>query len=300
VTKGHILVVDDISDVRATLSGFLIDEGYDICSAASMEEALELLAINHFDVAVLDVRLDETDEDNRDGLLLMHTIKKKYPHTVSVLLTGYADVKMVREALQPDSRGVAPAFGFLEKSEIGKLHTYVDRAVKHAAVKNETSVTDLIAQGENDRVEFKSSMRWDYRQNRVNKVLQAVVAKTVAGIMNYQGGILLIGVADDGEVLGIEEDLKTLRKPNLDGYQLALTDIIKTYLGLEYVPYIYPQFQIAEDKYVCVIKIQESPKPVFLNKGKSNEFWVRMGNSTRKLDVREATHYILEKWGKLD
>lgn len=296
--RGRVLVVDDIPDVRLTLSGLLLDEGYDVHSAADKETALGLLAIEQFDVAILDVRLDETDEDNREGLSLMHAISVRYPGTIIIILTGYADVKMVREALQPNSRGVAPAFGFLEKSEIDKLPAYVSRAVKH--VKTETSVTDLIAQGENNRLEFKSSMRWDYRRDQVNKVLQEVVAKTIAGIMNCEGGILLIGVADDGTVIGIERDLKTLRKPDLDGYQLALTDIIKTYLGLEYVPYIRPQFEATKGKYVCIVRVRASPRPVFLNRGNNNEFWVRMGNSTRKLDVRAATHYIQEKWGKLD
>ena len=143
-------------------------------------------------------------------------------------------------------------------------------------------------------------MRWDYRRDQVNKVLQEVVAKTIAGIMNCEGGILLIGVADDGTVIGIERDMKTLRKPDLDGYQLALTDIIKTYLGLEYVPYVRPQFESTKGKYVCVVRVRASPRPVFLNKGNKNEFWVRMGNSTRELDVRSATRYIQEKWGKLD
>jgi FixJ family two-component response regulator len=287
--KRRVLVVDDLPDVRATLSGLLSDEGYEVRSASSRVEALQVMDAERFHVAVLDVRLDETDEDNQDGLLLMHDIREKDPTVAIIILTGYANVKMVREALQPDREGVSPAFGFLEKFEVSQLPEYVNRAF-------ERSVLDLIAQGENDRAEFKSSMRWDFKKNRINKSLQEVIAKTIAGMLNSEGGSLLIGVADDGTVLGIEKDLQTLRKPNADGFQLALTDIVKARLGIEYMPYIRPRFELVDGKRICVVSIDKSPTPVFLATGDVHKFWVRMANSTCSLDVKAATRYIQAHW----
>ena len=89
---GKILVVDDLPDWRITLSGLLMDQGYDVQTASSIDNALEILEKEYFHVAVLDVRLDETDEDNRDGIQLMHEIKKRRPTTAIIILTGYADV----------------------------------------------------------------------------------------------------------------------------------------------------------------------------------------------------------------
>lgn len=300
MSKGRILVVDDIPDVRATLSGLLSDEGYDVRSASSREEALQMLDAERFDVAVLDVRLDETDEDNRDGLLLMREIKELDPVAAIIILTGYADVQMVRDVLQPDVQGGAPAFGFLEKSEMDHLPAYVDRALKHKMRNARPPVADLIAQGENERVEFKSSMRWDYRRNRINKKLQEVIAKSIAGMLNHEGGYLIIGVADDGTILGLEKDCQTLRKANNDGFQLALMDLVKAHLGIEVAPYIRPHFESIAGKCICVIAIKPSPRPVFLAKGDIYEFWVRVGNSTRGLDVKAATRYIQEKWGRIE
>lgn len=131
-------MVDDLPDVRATLSGLLSDEGYDVRSASSMGEALEMLAAEHFHVAVLDVRLDDTDEANKDGLLLMHEVKAKYPTIAVIILTGFADVKMVQEALQPNSEGIAPAFAFLEKADVDRLSEYVERAFRCAVRTNTT------------------------------------------------------------------------------------------------------------------------------------------------------------------
>jgi CheY-like chemotaxis protein len=274
----------------------LFDEGYDVCSASSREEALQMLESQPCDVAVVDVRLDEADEDNRDGLLLMREINERFPGTAVIILTGYADVKMVRDALQPNQEGVPPAFSFLEKKEMNELPDWVARAFEQSADDQKAWIPSLIANGESSRVEFKSSLRWDFRKDELNKGLQQVIPKTIAGMLNSEGGYLLIGVDDDGEIVGIENDLSTLRKPDTDGFRLLLTDLVKNYLGLEYAHYISPTFEELDGKTVCLITVEESPEPVFLKRRNTHELWVRTGNSTRQLDVKAAMQYISEKW----
>ena len=111
-------------------------------------------------------------------------------------------------------------------------------------------------------------------------------------------GFLLIGVADDGTVLGIENDLRTLAKPTLDGFRLALTDVVKTYLGVDYMSLIRIRFEAIDEKWVCLASVEQSPQPVFLAAGDSHELWVRLGNSTRSLDVMNANRYIRIHWAK--
>ena len=60
----------------------------------------------------------------------------------------------------------------------------------------------LIAAGETQFVEFKSSMRWDYKAQSANKALQLVIVKTISGFMNAKGGTLLVGIGPAGEVSG--------------------------------------------------------------------------------------------------
>ena len=77
----------------------------------------------------------------------------------------------------------------------------------------------LIAKGESAELEFKSTFRWDLKENKVNRALENVVLKTLAGYMNGNGGTLLIGVADDGSIVGLENDYKTLKKQDRDGFE---------------------------------------------------------------------------------
>ncbi|MBE7552398.1 MAG: response regulator [Anaerolineales bacterium] len=121
MAKGRILVVDDLPDWRNTLVGLLSDEGYEVRPASSSAEALQALEAGRFHLALLDVRLDETDEDNREGLQLMRQLKTLDPTIAIIILTAYTDVKILEEALRPDPRtGHSPAVDSLQKSNINQ------------------------------------------------------------------------------------------------------------------------------------------------------------------------------------
>ncbi len=93
-------------------------------------------------------------------------------------------------------------------------------------------VVELIAIGENSELEFKSSVRWDTVHQKINKALFDVIAKTITGMLNSNGGFLLIGVKDDGQILGVEQDVSTIKPPTLDAYERFLIDSIRDYIGL--------------------------------------------------------------------
>ena len=289
MTTGKILVVDDLPDWRTTISGLLMDQGYEVETASSVDGAIQALEDWHFHIAILDVRLDETDEDNRDGLRLMHLIKERWQAIQIIMLTGYADVSMAQDALNTDVEGKRFAYAFLEKTQTKLLFKSVKQALCH-------SLQFLITQGENEKTEFRSTIRWDYRTGRTSKRTKQVIAKTIAGMMNNTGGTLLVGVADDGKILGIKRDLETMSNPNTDGFELVLIEIIENYLGLEYMKNIDIRFEKIEQKTICLISIAPSTKPVFLYAGPNTEFCVRFRNSTRRLSVKDATEYIQTHW----
>lgn len=146
MSKGRILIVDDMPDWRTTLSGILLDEGYEVYTASSRDESLRLLAAERFHLAVLDVRLDESDEDNREGLELMRQIRTFDPTTLVIILTGYANVSMVQAALRPQSNGLALAYSFVEKSSNEELLGFVESAFQYEIKIN----WDLIIHTEGD------------------------------------------------------------------------------------------------------------------------------------------------------
>ena len=161
---------------------------------------------------------------------------------------------------------------------------------------SDLSIEELIEAGESASLEYKMSMRWDYRQEQVNKQLEKVIAKSVAGFLNNEGGILLIGVTDDGSVCGLEKDCQTLGRKDRDGYEQKLVELIVNMLGPEFMQYIHVAFEQLDSKDVCRIRVESSPKPVYLSHDGLKEFHVRVGNTTRALDVEATQDYIGMHW----
>jgi len=150
--------------------------------------------------------------------------------------------------------------------------------------------------GENAALEYKASMRWDLHTQKVNKALEKVIAKTVAGFLNSEGGTLLIGVADDCTVLGIEHDLKTIGRKDRDGYERALRQVLINALGAEFSQYQHVSFERIEGKTICIVRVEPSSKPVYLTDRGAKEFYVRVGPATRPLDMQAAHNHISMHW----
>jgi hypothetical protein len=163
---------------------------------------------------------------------------------------------------------------------------------------DETVVRRWIAQGESQRLEFKSSLRWDIQENRVNKEIERIIVKTVAGFLNSQdGGTLLIGVDNDGRVVGLEQDYQTLKVQNRDGFELHLRQLLCRDLGESSNSFISVSFHEIDGCDVCQVTVEPSNYPVYVEDGNEAKFFLRIGNATRALPVSEAVRYVQTRWG---
>jgi len=153
---------------------------------------------------------------------------------------------------------------------------------------------DLIRSGESERLEFKSSVRWDFRLERVNKALESVIVKSIAGFMNHHGGSLLVGVSDSGEVRGLGYDYKTLKLKNRDGFELFINDLVKVRIGGEYCSLVHCSFHMINDQEICRIFVDSSDPPAYVQDGQVSRYFLRTGNGTRELDAREAHAHIVQ------
>ena len=176
------------------------------------------------------------------------------------------------------------------------INEFMDDLLKADAIIGAKNITDIIAEGENSRIEFKSSLRWDYKSSQVNKALEMIVMKTITGFLNTDGGILLIGVSDSKQILGIENDYKTLHKADRDGYELHLNQLVSSCIGKERCLNISISFHEIDGKDVCMVQVEPSPKPAYLQEGQESRFYIRTGNQTQPLDMKESYDYILQHW----
>ena len=162
--------------------------------------------------------------------------------------------------------------------------------------KTDWTIADYIAAGESELVEFKMSLRWDYKAKQVNKGLEKIAARTMAGFMNKNGGTLVIGVTDDGTICGIEKDFETLGRRDRDGWEQNLITALGVYLSKDVAALIDVSFAEVDGKTVAVLHADPGIKPVFLNEKGAAEFYVRSGNTTQLLDAKQALDYIKERF----
>ncbi len=164
------------------------------------------------------------------------------------------------------------------------------RVNRHAA--------ELIHQGESKTLEFKSSLRWDVKLGQMNdKAITHAVLKTIAAFLNTDGGDLVIGVADDGRVLGVAHD----DLDDDDKFMRHLMQVVVNGLGDRASTLLDPKMEMIEGKTVCLVGCRRSPEPVFLKwkgmeKTPDGDFYVRSGPGSRLLKPADTKAYIATRF----
>src|SRR5438874_11204649 len=118
--------------------------------------------------------------------------------------------------------------------------------------------------------------------------MEQVSRKTVGAFLNSDGCTLLLGVSDDGAVVGLDHDYQTLKKKNADGYELFLSDLLLTHYGKDLSRFLKFSFHEVDGKQVCRIVIEPAPRAAWVKEENEEHLYVRAGNSTRRLSTKEA------------
>ena len=124
-----ILLVDDEVINLKNVSHFLEQQGFQVTTAASGNEALGQLGQSHFDLVITDLKMGDID-----GVQVMKTAKELYPDIEVIIITGYATVNSAVEAM---AQG---AFYYLPKPiKLKELHTLVLRAMEKTMLRREVN-----------------------------------------------------------------------------------------------------------------------------------------------------------------
>lgn len=182
------------------------------------------------------------------------------------------------------------------------LNAFLEKITITDEVVASVSLAEMIANGESDELEFKSTLRWDIKEGKVNKKLEEVILKSVAAFANSQGGTLLIGVDDEGSVLGLERDYLSLGDVDRDKFQLHLRNLLNQQFGtVVATSKIDIMFHEVEEKEVCQIDVASAKEPLILKLRDKNgqlieKFYVRSGNSSQEIPLSELHAYMKERF----
>ena len=165
-----------------------------------------------------------------------------------------------------------------------------------ATVAVDVPLAELISKTEDNELEFKATLRWDIRGNKVSKGVEKAVMKTIAAFMNSRGGTLVIGVDDGRSVLGLDHDYATFGKSNADGFENHFSHIFQNMIGAQFRHLARLGYENHEGKECCLVRVTPSDKPVYLKSDNTEEFYVRTGNGTTALKFSEAATYISSRF----
>ncbi|WYL98536.1 MAG: RNA-binding domain-containing protein [Gloeotrichia echinulata CP02] len=145
-------------------------------------------------------------------------------------------------------------------------------------------ISELIKLPESEQLEYKSTLQWDVIKNRRNEDLKWNVVKTIAAFLNSEGGTLIIGVEDNGNIFGLEKDLSLFSKGK-DEFKQTIMNYVCDYIGPSFASLIKTRFETIEGKDVCAIYVQKSSKPVFVKNKEALIFYIRADNTSRPLGI---------------
>jgi len=190
-------------------------------------------------------------------------------------------------------------FAYMKSKKEGLLSRFVKKIINlnPNIFKKETYYADLkeiIEKGESEDLEFKSTLRVNLHTNEIDKKIENSILKTLTGFLNSKGGTLLIGVDNTGKITGIEKD----HFENSDKFNLHLVNIIKKHLGKNALSNINFETITKEEQSVEKVECKKSKKPIFMNMGEIEEFYIRIGPSTQQIKGSELVEYIEKRFKK--
>lgn len=150
----------------------------------------------------------------------------------------------------------------------------------------------IIAAGEGDRVEYKSTLRTNLHTGKKDTRMEDAAIKTIAGFLNTHGGTLMIGVADDGNPVGIDAD----GFANEDKMHLHLTNLVNDRIGPGAWTAIHANFDDHENGRVLVVRCERAQSPAYVKEGGADAFYIRTGAATVALSTQETVEYSRQRF----
>ena len=305
-----ILLVDDNAVNLQLLYETLDGLGYKLLVARSGEEALRIARKATPELILLDIMMPgisgyetcarlKSDEVTRNSVVIFLTALQSTEEKVRGLSMGAMDFItkpfdpneiIARVSIQLENHRKHKELLVQNQQLTEKLASF-EKSGSDVGSRRTDWIKSMISSGESNRVEFKSTLRWNLKADRSEKVIERAWLISVAAFLNSDGGALLVGVADNGAVLGIATD----KFDNDDKYLLHVNNRIQQHIGLEHAGYIEYQLVPVDDKKVLLIECQPSPSPVFLKISKEEEFYIRVGPGSRRLSTSEVVAYVTNR-----
>lgn len=191
-----------------------------------------------------------------------------------------------------------------------ELNNFLKNITKTEESQLPLDIQELIFEGESEELEFKPSLRWSCYKNKKDKTSEITIMKSISAFSNAEGGTLLIGVSDEGKIIGLEQDYisligstsKNKDYADKDDFELHLRQLIENYFdkifAKDYIKITFPKVNGQE---ICQVDILPYNKPLYIeitdkHGNKQDKLYVRSGHSSKPFDMKEANEYVSRRF----
>lgn len=169
--------------------------------------------------------------------------------------------------------------------------------VDEIIIEEDKLLKQIIEKGENRNVEFKSTFRYCLHKKSAQHYIEFEILKTIAAFANTNGGTLLIGISDDGEILGLENDFNIYKDNPRDKYLKHFANLIGTGFTEPIDAILNYGFEKTINGEIFLVVVQKSKKPRFTHsKSEGKQFFIRRSATSQRLDIEEAVKYSIDNW----
>jgi len=249
------------------------------------------------------------DPTKVDDIQIGFTVKIEKQHTMGEFVTGVVS-DIISKANHP--QGI---FVELVNNLKGRVKSILDTNIASPKI---SSSTPYVVEPESSKVEYKQHFIYYHEENIYPEkkwVVEHNIYKTIAALANGEGGKLIIGIHDNGTILGLDSDYKELKrlreggnsiyKPDRDGMELKIKQDCNHYFSkqsryaLDLITEI--AFPKIHGKEICEISVLPSYEyPLILYDKKSNSkrgplFYVRKGNSSENYEAADFCQYWVRR-----
>ncbi len=288
-----VLLVDDEPSCLHVLNAALSGAPYQLICATKAADAITLARERNPHLILLDVMMPEMD-----GFAICHHLRGEAA-TKDLPIIFLSSLQDPKDRVRGIELG---AVDFITKPfDPAEVRARVRRQVELQEERRKLMappplppaerIAQVLAEGENDHTEFKSTLRWSVKDNKIDHGVEVAWLKTIAAFLNSDGGRLVVGVDDKGKPLGIDLD----GFENEDKYLLHVNNRLQQHIGAEQAANVRFGLYPAGNAKVLLVECLPANKPVFLVDAGQESFYVRTGPGTRKLTMSEMLGYVVER-----
>lgn len=177
---------------------------------------------------------------------------------------------------------------------------YLGKIKKTPGANEQQILKQLVFAGENNQLKFKPTLVFNLKTSKPGIGIKGIIAKTICAFLNSNGGILFIGITDEGVLQGLYPDFSLADgKDYYEYFMLEYEQMVDHFLSFPVKSKVCGEFQTINGKELFAVTVSPSRgRPIFLNGKEGKEFYIRHDASTKPLhDIEEIASYCIARWG---